>query len=188
MKYFSLFIILFIDAAVVFCLFWQSFNGFRKGFVEEFGRFIGLFFSVVFAMQYYTKIAELLFRLMEVDLRILLATSFAMIFIVSFCILRIFIKMIDLFMVTKSKKWINKFFGSFFGLLKGTIVLVLFFGMIDVLPEKTWFNVILKESYFSKAIKDVRHQISYVLDWSDPILEGERFMRELLSREQESTQ
>ena len=74
--------VLFVDALFMVFLLWIGILGFKQGFVEEFGRFIGLCVSVVVASKYYTMLSGFLSSWIVIDAWMLLVTSYVIIFII----------------------------------------------------------------------------------------------------------
>lgn len=179
--------VLFIDALFMVFLLWIGILGFKQGFVEEFGRFIGLCVSVVVASKYYTMLSGFLSCWIVIDAWMLLVTSYIIIFIIILFTMRIITKMVNFFIVTKSKKWVNKLMGFTFGFLKGSVVLSMFVWVLDLLPNEKWSEIIIQKSYLANNLKSARVQIIKSFHWEDPTLQGEKFIKEIITLKKKET-
>ena len=96
-------------------------------------------------------------------------------------------KMVNFFIVSKSKKWVNQFMGFSFGFLKGSVVLSMFVWVLDLLPNEKWSEIIIQKSYLANNLKSARVQIIKSFHWEDPTLQGEKFIKEIITLEKKET-
>ena len=72
--------ILFLDVLASFFMVVMGGVGFRRGFIEEMGRLLGLIISTIFALNYYLDLAGLVLSIVPVNTFVIMILSFAIIF------------------------------------------------------------------------------------------------------------
>ena len=71
---------LFLDVLASFFMVVMGAVGFRRGFIEEMGRLLGLIISTIFALNYYLNLAGLILSIVSMNTFVILVISFAIIF------------------------------------------------------------------------------------------------------------
>ena len=72
--------ILFLDVLASVLMVVMGGGGFRRGFIEEMGRLLGLIISTIFALNYYLDLAGLILGIVSVNTFVIMVISFAIIF------------------------------------------------------------------------------------------------------------
>ena len=70
--------------------------------------------------------------------------------------------------------------GTVFGLLKGLLVVMIFFWMVELFPNRESSNIIMSESKMVQRLIHVRKSIITTFNWRDPVELGEKTIREFL--------
>ena len=81
--------ILFLDVLASFFMVIMGAVGFRRGFIEEMGRLLGLIISTIFALNYYLDLAGLILSIAPVNTFVIMVISFAIIFALMLFITRV---------------------------------------------------------------------------------------------------
>ena len=76
--------------------------------------------------------------------------------------------------------------GTSFGLAKGLLVIMIFFWMIELLPNRDNADIIIKKSNLAQKLIYARKSIITTFDWDDPVDLGEKTIREFLNMMEEN--
>jgi membrane protein required for colicin V production len=171
----------FLDALAVFFIVAMGLVGFRRGLVEEMGRLIGLIFATIFALQLYIGLGSFLMPWVPIDVWALFVLSFIIIFSAILLFARMITKLIHFLFLSKSTKLVNRVIGTTFGLAKGLLVIMIFFWMIELLPNRDNADIIIKESNLAQKLIHIRKTIITTFHWDDPVDLGEKTIREFLN-------
>ena len=169
-----------IDALAIFFIIAMGAIGFRRGLVEELGRLLGIIFATVFALRLYVDLGSFLTAWLPVDVWLLFILSFIIIFSGILLLVRIVTKLIHFLFLSKSIKWANRIMGTSFGLVKGLLVVMIFFWMFELLPNRNTSEVVMKQSKLAQRLINVRKNIITTFNWKDPVEVGEKTIREFL--------
>ena len=175
--------ILFLDVLASFFMVIMGAVGFRRGFIEEMGRLLGLIISTIFALNYYLDLAGLIQSIMPVNTFVIMVISFAIIFALMLFITRVLTRFFHILLTSSGTKFANRSMGFLFGAVKGMIILMLLYWTVDLFPEKKWATIIRKESYLSKTFTDTRHVIIDIFHLTDPVHQGELFIKDVIKRD-----
>ena len=173
--------VLFLDALAFLFMALNSFIGFNRGFIEELGRLIGLLFSSIIAVNFYVGLGTFIVRILPTDPWAIFVLSFVIIFLGSLFGIRIITKLIHFMFLSKSTKWINKLLGTFFGLMKGTVMVMMFFWMFELVPNKKISNAVVNNSFTADRLIKARKNIISTFNWNDPVKKGETAINNFLS-------
>ncbi|MBT4736519.1 MAG: CvpA family protein, partial [Candidatus Marinimicrobia bacterium] len=121
-----------IDALVIFFTMAMGLIGFRRGLVEEMGRLLGLILASIFALRYYVGLGSFLMEWVPIDIWLLFVLSYIIIFSAVLLVARMLTKLIHFLFLSKSTKWANRVMGTVFGLIKGLLVVMIFFWMVEL--------------------------------------------------------
>ncbi|MBT7973605.1 MAG: CvpA family protein, partial [Candidatus Marinimicrobia bacterium] len=83
-------------------------------------------------------------------------------------------------------KWANRVMGTVFGLIKGLLVVMIFFWMVELFPDRESTNIIMSESRMVQRLIHVRKSIISTFNWRDPVELGEKTIREFLNKMEEN--
>ena len=82
----------FLDSLAIFFIIIMGYSGFTKGFIEEFGRLLGLIFAVFVSMSKSVAFSSYLSGYIDCSEPLLLSLSYTLLFILSICVGRILTK------------------------------------------------------------------------------------------------
>tara|TARA_B100001142_G_scaffold300592_1_gene325481 strand:- start:358 stop:891 length:534 start_codon:yes stop_codon:yes gene_type:complete len=174
-------VVLFLDALALLFMALNSFIGFNRGFIEELGRLIGLLLSSIVAANLYTGFGTFLVRIFPTDPWAIFVLSFVVIFLGSLFGVRIITKLIHFMFLSKSTKWVNRLLGAFFGLIKGTVIVMMFFWMFELVPNKKISNAVVNNSFSADRLITIRKSIISTFNWNDPVKKGETAINNFLN-------
>ena len=169
-----------IDALAIFFTIAMGLIGFRRGLVEEMGRLLGLIFASVFALRLYVGLGSFLMEWIPIDVWLLFVLSYIIIFSGVLLMVRMITKLFHFLFLSKSTKWVNRVMGTVFGLMKGLLVVMIFFWMVELFPNRESSNIIMSESKMVQRLIQVRKSIITTFNWRDPVELGEKTIREFL--------
>ena len=175
--------ILFLDVLAIFFVVIMGGVGFRRGFIEEIGRLLGLIISTFFALNYYLDLAGLILSIVSVNTFVIMVISFAIIFALMLFITRVLTRFFHILLTSSGTKFANRSMGFLFGVVKGMIILMLLYWTVDLFPEKKWATIIREESYLSKTFTNTRHIIIDIFHLTDPVHQGEIFIQNVIKRD-----
>ena len=170
-----------IDALATFFIIAIGLIGVRRGLVEEMGRLLGIIFATVFALRLYVDLGSFLMVWLPVDVWLLFVLSFIIIFSGVLLLTRFITKLIHFLFLSKSTKWVNRIMGTSFGIIKGLLVVMIFFWMFELLPNRDTSNIVMKQSKLAQRLINVRKNIITTFNWKDPVELGEKTIREFLN-------
>ena len=176
----------FLDALAFFFIITLSAIGFRRGFIEELGRFLSVFFATIFALEFYIGIGNLVIKWVPIDIWVSFFLSFITIFSVTTILIRFFTKLIQLLFLSKSSKLVNKIIGAILGFAKGLIVIMIFFWTFELIPNSKASIIISEKSNVSQKLIKIRKSIVKTFNWDDPIDFGEKSIRDYLIKMESS--
>ena len=175
--------ILFLDVLASFFMVVMGGVGFRRGFIEEMGRLLGLIISTIFALNYYLDLAGLILSIVSVNTFVIMVISFSFIFALILFITRVMTRFFHILLTSRGTKFANRSMGFLFGAVKGMIILMLLYWTVDLFPEKKWASIIRKESYLSKTFTNTRYAIIDIFHLTDPVQQGEIFIQNMIKRD-----
>tara|TARA_B100001105_G_scaffold67810_1_gene53205 strand:- start:1023 stop:1559 length:537 start_codon:yes stop_codon:yes gene_type:complete len=169
-----------IDALAIFFTIAMGLIGFRRGLVEEMGRLLGLIFASVFALRLYVGLGSFLMEWVPIDVWLLFVLSYIIIFSGVLLMARMITKLFHFLFLSKSTKWVNRVMGTVFGSMKGLLVVMIFFWMVELFPNRESSNIIMSESKMVQRLIHIRKSIIATFNWRDPVELGEKTIREFL--------
>ena len=174
--------VLFLDTLAIFFMALNSFIGFNRGFIEELGRLLGLLLSSIIASNFYVGLGTILTQTLPANPWAIFVLSYIVIFLAALFVVRIITKLIHFMFLSKSTKWVNKLLGGFFGFIKGVIIVMMFFWMFELVPDKNISNAVLNNSISADKLVKIRKVIISTFNWNDPIKKGETTINNFLSK------
>ena len=175
--------ILFLDVLACFFIAIMGSIGFRRGFIEEMGRLIGLIISIVFSLKYYLTLSSKILTFINLNTFVVMVISFSIIFVLMLFIIRVLTRFFHILLTSRGTKFANRSMGFVFGSLKGMIILMLIYWTIDLFPSNKWISIIRKESYLSYKFTNTRYVIINLFHLEDPVKEGEVFIKEMINND-----
>ena len=171
----------FIDALAIFFIIISSIIGFKRGIIEELGRFLGIIFSSIFALKLYIPVSIFFQSLIKIDPWALFVLCFFILFIFILFLIRVLTKLVHFLFLSKNTKWINRIMGTTFGALKGTLLVMIFFWMFEIFPSKKTTQTVIKESELAVRLIRIRKTVIKTFNWSDPVKQGEKMIQKYLN-------
>ena len=175
--------ILFLDVLAFFFMAVMGSIGFRRGFIEEMGRLLGIIISTIFSLKYYLTLASKILSFIDLNTFVVMVISFSIIFVFILFIIRVLTRFFHILLTSRGTKFANRSMGFVFGALKGTIILMLFYWTIDLFPSNKWISIIHKESYLSYRFTNTRHIVINLFHLTDPVKEGEVFIKDMINKD-----
>ena len=169
-----------IDALAIFFTIAMGLIGFRRGLVEEMGRLLGLIFASIFSLRLYVGLGSFLMEWVPIDVWLLFVLSYIIIFSGVLLMARMITKLFHFLFLSKSTKWVNRVMGTVFGSMKGLLVVMIFFWMVELFPNRESSNIIMSESKMVQRLIHIRKSIIATFNWRDPVELGEKTIREFL--------
>ena len=174
--------VFFLDAVAFFFMASNGFIGFKRGFIEELGRFLGLLFSSMIALNLYISIGTILAGILPVDPWAVFILCFITIFLVALFCMRLMTKLIHFMFLSSNTKLVNKILGSFFGFTKGALLVMIFFWVFELMPNSNFGVVVINNSVAAKKMVDIRKNIISIFNWNDPVMRGESAINDFLKK------
>ena len=83
--------------------------------------------------------------------------------------------------LSSNTKWVNKILGTFFGFTKGVLLVMMFFWMFELVPNKKISNAVVNNSFSADRLIKARKNIISTFNWNDPVKQGETAINNFLS-------
>ena len=157
--------------------------GFKRGFIDETGRLLGLICAFYFSLKFYLVLSDFLFSFLSFDYKLILFLSFLIIFIGIIIIIRILMKIVQIFLIDKGINFSNKIMGIFIGLIKSYLIGIILFLSLDIFSNSSIMDETQKESFFyknsrlfsSRVIRylNIENNIINIKIWYHNILEND---------------
>ncbi len=138
----------FLDIGIFLVLFYNAFNGLRKGLIRGIFEIAALVGGIIIAMMYYAKVGEGSSRLLGVHFNYSSVISFIILWCLSFFIILLIGRFIENLLTISLFGSVNLLGGMLFGLFKGFIVLLPF-----ILPMLYFNFPFAKDSFFINSLK-----------------------------------
>ena len=139
----------FFDSLAIFIIIIMGYSGYRRGFIEEFGRTLSLVFAVFLSMSKSTALSYYLTITFNYESTFILPLSYMILVIFSICIGRVITKFAHIAFLSIENRIMNHVIGSFFGMTKGVISLIIFVWFIEIYPStkirSILINIVCKE-------------------------------------------
>tara|TARA_A100001015_G_scaffold249392_1_gene287274 strand:+ start:1712 stop:2239 length:528 start_codon:yes stop_codon:yes gene_type:complete len=164
--------------SVVFILF-IGYGGFRKGIVSELIRLAGIVFAVLLSLSNYSFLANRINDLIQINKSLSNFLSFVIIFSTALLISRVVIKMSHYAFISKGNESMNRVLGFTFGLIKGYLIVIIFFWFIALSPLQRWRVYIEENSKLNVIGMKMRTSVVSLFNWEDPVLVGESYIKQL---------
>ena len=172
----------FLDALAIFFIISTGVIGFRRGLLEELGRLLGLLFATIFSLNFYTEIGSFIIKWIKVDPSILFILTYILTFSFILILIRMITKLVHYLFLSKSTNWVNRLLGTFFGMTKGILFIMIFFWMFEIIPNSTTKEIVLKKSMIADDLVKFRKTILLTFNFSDPIEKGEKIIIDYLKK------
>ena len=91
-------------------------------------------------------------------------------------------KLIHYLFLSKSTNWVNRLLGTFFGIAKGLLFVMIFFWVFEIIPNSTIKEIVRKESMIADHLVELRKTIVLTFNFSDPVEKGEKTIFDYLKK------
>ncbi|MFC1535851.1 CvpA family protein [Candidatus Neomarinimicrobiota bacterium] len=170
----------FFDVFAVTFLLFLGINGFKRGFIIEIGRIIGLILTLWLSITYCVDFAEILQQELSIHPYFILFVSFSIIFIFTLIITRIIIDLIYQIIGLRNTGLLNQVLGFLVGSVKGTIPIILILSIFELLPIQNWTDTLYKESRIARTAKTIRDKNIEYFKLEDPVNAGKKYVKSII--------
>lgn len=164
----------FLDALAIFFIISTGVIGFRRGLLEELGRLLGLIFATIFSLNFYIEIGTFIIEWVKADPSIIFIITFILIFSLILILSRMITKLIHYLFLSNSTNWVNRLCGTFFGISKGTLFIMVFFWIFEIIPYTSIKEIVNQKSIVADHLVQLRKTILITFNFSDPVAKGEK--------------
>ncbi|MFL3025777.1 MAG: CvpA family protein [Candidatus Neomarinimicrobiota bacterium] len=177
----------FLDALAIFFIISSGAIGFRRGLLEELGRLLGLIFATIFSLNFYIEIGTFIIGWIKVDPYMLFILSFILSFSLILITIRMITKLIHYLFLSKSTNWVNRLLGTFFGMSKGILFVMIFFWIFEIIPNTKIKEIVNQKSIIADHLVQLRKTIVITFNFSDPIAKGEKTILNYLKTKEDTS-
>lgn len=166
------------DYLAIFIIGILAFTGYKRGFLEEIGRLVGLMVSSAVAIRFYGPLSSWLQPRFPSSGPIVPVISFLVIFISLLMFLRFLTGTFQIFMLTKGVQSSNRALGLFFGTMKGVIAVTVMLWVVDIAPNPRYFDHFKKTSYVYRQLPGFRRWVVESFGIEESVGKGEDWVKE----------
>ena len=150
-----------VDILLLFLIFFIGIFGARKGFLDEISEFVGIALAIWFAACFYVDLTIKLYSLVNFPEKITQFISAIIIFVGIVLLVRFVASVLSLlFQDSSIFSFGNQFFGFLFGILKGTLLIILFLWFFDSYISTNIYDIIETESKIISFINPMKDCIN----------------------------
>lgn len=175
----------FFDGIGYFFLLVMGIIGFQRGVVEEIGRLLGLILANLVALRYVNVFSIQLEKVISADKIPVQPLGYVLLFVLTLISVRLLTRFVHLLLLTRSTRWVNRWMGLGFGVLKGLLILMVVVTALEMLPGARWSQKILNRSLLSQTLRQTRTKITALFNWPDFVEEGRSFMDRVIETSEE---
>lgn len=169
----------FLDGLAILFMLVLGVAGFRRGFIEELGRLLGLIAGTLTAISNSAKLSVKINQYLPLDEWFGLFISFVLIFVGTLIVVRLLTKLVHIALLSKNNQLMNQSLGFVFGTLKGIFIVMVFVWTIAILPLYKWSAIIENNSKVAKMSNAYRITLVNFFNWEDPVALGESYLKQL---------
>jgi len=169
----------FLDSLWILFILFIGYNGFKKGFIQELGGLIGLILSALIAISNSAKLSARINELFFIDSRLSISLSFILLFFLALLSSKIITRLVHVAFLSKTNILINQSIGFVFAMIKGYVIVMIFFWFMGIIPLKKWEKVIDENSRLARVSDSLRIDIVDFFHWEDPIALSESYIKNL---------
>ena len=134
----------YLDIILIIPLLWGTYKGFTKGFIIQISTLAALMLGIYGGIKFSESVSTYLQGYIEVNYRVLMLISFALIFLLIVIAIHFLAKLLEKFISLIALGFFNKLFGAIFGLLKTAFILSVVLVIINF-TDKTLKFIPLEE-------------------------------------------
>ena len=169
----------FLDGLAIFFILFLGVVGFRRGFIEELGRLIGLILAILISVSNSAHLSVKLNEILPTDEWLGLFLSFSLLFATTLIAARVLTKLVQIALLSKSNQWMNLSLGFIFGGIKGFFIFMVFVWFLAILPLRKWSAIIEANSKLAQKSNEFRIQMVEFFNWEDPVAMSESYLKQL---------
>ena len=166
----------FLDGLAILFVVLLGIVGFKRGFIEELGRLIGL---ILISVSNSAKLSIKLNEILPTDQWMGLFLSFSLLFTATLIGARVLTKLVHIALLSKSNQLMNRSLGFLFGGIKGGFIVMVFIWVIAILPLKKWSIIIQENSQIAQRSNKLRLEMVTFFNWEDPVALSESYLKQL---------
>ena len=106
--------------------------------------------------------------------------TFILIFSIILILTRMITRLIHYLFLSKSTNWVNRLLGTFFGMTKGILFVMIFFWIFELIPNSRIKEIVNQKSMIADHLVEVRKTIVLTFNFSDPVEKGEKTILDYL--------
>jgi membrane protein required for colicin V production len=169
----------FLDGLAILFVVLLGIVGFKRGFIEELGRLIGLIIAILISVSNSAKLSIKLNEILPSDQWMGLFLSFSLLFTATLIGARVLTKLVHIALLSKSNQLMNRSLGFLFGGIKGGFIVMVFIWVIAILPLKKWSIIIQENSQIAQRSNKLRLKMVTFFNWEDPVALSESYLKQL---------
>lgn len=169
----------FLDGLAILFVVLLGIVGFKRGFIEELGRLIGLIIAILISVSNSAKLSIKLNEILPTDQWMGLFLSFSLLFTATLIGARVLTKLVHIALLSKSNQLMNRSLGFLFGGIKGGFIVMVFIWVIAILPLKKWSIIIQENSQIAQRSNKLRLEMVTFFNWEDPVALSESYLKQL---------
>ena len=169
----------FLDGLAFLFILFLGYNGFKRGFIEELGRLLGLALAILISISNSANVSIKLSEILPADEWMVIFLSFALLFTAALFAVRVLTKLVQIALLSKSNRLMNGSLGFIFGSIKGGFILMVFVWFIAILPLHKWTMIIEENSRIAQHGNKFRRALVSFFNWEDPVSMSESFIKQL---------
>ncbi len=150
-----------VDIFLLFLIFFIGIFGARKGFLDEISEFIGIGLAIWITLSFYVDLTLRLYSLINFSEKLTQFIAAIIIFVFIVLVVRFMASVLSfLFQNSSIFSFGNQLFGFLFGVLKGSLLLVLFLWFFDSYISSTVYDIVQVESKIISFISPMKDCIN----------------------------
>ncbi|MBT3518262.1 MAG: CvpA family protein [Candidatus Marinimicrobia bacterium] len=169
----------FLDGLAILFVVLLGIVGFKRGFIEELGRLIGLIIAILISVSNSAKLSIKLNEILPSDQWMGLFLSFSLLFTATLIGARVLTKLVHIALLSRSNQLMNRSLGFLFGGIKGGFIVMVFIWVIAILPLKKWSIIIQENSQIAQRSNKLRLEMVTFFNWEDPVALSESYLKQL---------
>jgi len=170
----------FLDGLALLYLLFNGILGYSRGFVDEFGRLIGLVLSIIIATGHTVNVSKIILENIHLEPWLATIIAFGAVFSLIIIFSRIITRLFKIALLSKANIWINSTLGFLFGMLKGYCIITVFIWILIILPLDSWTNIVEQNSRIFQTTNHFRNNMVNFFGWEDPLNYSENFIRDMV--------
>ena len=170
----------FLDGLACFYIIVIGTIGFKRGFLEEVGRLLGIIFSIIIGMDQYDILSKRIVEIFNIDVLVASTVGFISLFLFLIICSRFLTRFFQIAFLSKENKWVNNLLGFIFGSIKGYVIIILFIWVLNLFPLNKWGKIIISNSNLASGGIHLQKKAVDFFGWESPFNKSESFLKDLI--------